>query len=287
MEQTQAVIKMQEFIKHNSDGEITMRDLADVCGYSPWHAYRLFSRLTGFSPAEYIRKLRLSESALRLRDAKVKVLDVALDAGYSTAESYLRAFRSEFGMNPSEYTKCPVPIRIFHPYPVEFKNKEKKQMSEVKSVFITQIEKPARKVIIKRGKSADNYMDYCGEVGCNVWETLLSIKGIGNEPVCLWLPQKFIKPGTSKYVQGVEVLADYNGTIPEGYDSIDLPAAKYLMFQGEPFDDADYEEAIGALREAEKKYNPSSIGMSWDESNPKVQLEPQGERGYIELLAVK
>jgi AraC-like DNA-binding protein len=287
MEQTQAVIKMQEFIKHNSDGEITMRDLADVCGYSPWHAYRLFSRLTGFSPAEYIRKLRLSESALRLRDAKVKVLDVALDAGYSTAESYLRAFRSEFGMNPSEYTKCPVPIRIFHPYPVEFKNKEKKQMSEVKSVFITQIEKPARKVIIKRGKSADNYMDYCGEVGCNVWETLLSIKGIGNEPVCLWLPQKFIKPGTSKYVQGVEVLADYNGMIPEGYDSIDLPAAKYLMFQGEPFDDADYEEAIGALREAEKKYNPSSIGMSWDESNPKVQLEPQGERGYIELLAVK
>jgi transcriptional regulator GlxA family with amidase domain len=77
MEQTQAVVKMQEFIKRHSDGEITIRNLADVCGYSPWHAYRLFARLTGFSPAEYIRKLRLSESALRLRDAKVKALDVA------------------------------------------------------------------------------------------------------------------------------------------------------------------------------------------------------------------
>jgi predicted transcriptional regulator YdeE len=155
-------------------------------------------------------------------------------------------------------------------------------MSEDKSVFITQIEKPARKIIIERGKSADNYMDYCGDV----WETLLSIKGIGNEPVCLWLSPRFIKPSTSKYVQGVEVSADCKGTIPDGYESVDLPAAKYLLFQGEPFDDADYEEAIEALWEAEKKYNPSAIGMSLDESNPKVQLEPKGERGYIELLVI-
>jgi len=45
------------------------------------------------------------------------------------------------------------------------------------------------------------------------------------------LPQ----PGTSEYVQGVEVPVDYDGIIPDGFDVIELPAAKYLMFQGEPF----------------------------------------------------
>ena len=32
-----------------------------------------------------------------------------------------------------------------------------------------------------------------------------------------------------------------------------------------------------------KKYDPSVIGYEWDEENPKIQLEPIGERGYIEL----
>lgn len=42
------------------------------------------------------------------------------------------------------------------------------------------------------------------------------------------------KPNTSTYVQGVEVAADYDGPVPEGFDTILLPAADYLMFQGEP-----------------------------------------------------
>ena len=48
------------------------------------------------------------------------------------------------------------------------------------------------------------------------------------EPVCLWLPGAYKKPGTSTYVQGVEAEADYHGEIPEGFDVISLPAAEYL-----------------------------------------------------------
>ena len=36
-----------------------------------------------------------------------------------------------------------------------------------------------------------------------------------------------------------------------------------------------------------KKYDPSVIGYEWDEENPKIQLEPIGERGYIELHPIK
>lgn len=91
----------------------------------------------------------------------------------------------------------------------------------------------------------------------------------------------------SDYVQGVEVSVDYSGIIPEGFDVINLPECDYLMFQGEPFAEEDFEEAIAAIWDAEKKYNSSVLGNKWDESNPRIQLEPLGERGYIELVAVK
>jgi hypothetical protein len=35
------------------------------------------------------------------------------------------------------------------------------------------------------------------------------------------------------------------------------------------------------------RYDPSAIGYVWDDENPRIQLEPRGERGYIELRAVK
>ena len=106
------------------------------------------------------------------------------------------------------------------------------------------------------------------------------------EPVCLWLPEK-LRAGKSEYVQGVEVAPDYKGIIPEGFDVIDLPECDYLMFQDEPFAEEDFEEAVTAIWESEKKYNPSVVGYKLDKENPRIQLEPRGERGYIELVAVK
>lgn len=94
-------------------------------------------------------------------------------------------------------------------------------------------------------------------------------------------------PGTSEYVQGVEVSADYDGPLPEGFDIIKLPAAKYLMFKGEPFEEEDYCQAIEELQAAIKKYDPSIIGAQWDKTNPRIQLEPTGKRGYIELHPIK
>ena len=160
-------------------------------------------------------------------------------------------------------------------------------MENVKSVFIQTVEKPHRKVIIKRGVRATEYMSYCKEVGCDVWGLLQSIKSIGGEPVCLWLPRSYRKSGTSEYVQGVEVSLDYNGIIPEGFDLIELPAAKYLMFQGEPFAEEDYRAAIEEIRTSIEKYDPTFIGYTWDTQNPRIQLEPIGTRGYIELLPIK
>lgn len=284
----EAVQKMQDYVATHLDTNITMADLAKASQYSPWYSYRLFVGLLHMTPSVYIRRLRLSKSALRLRDEKVRIIDVAFDAGFESVDGYQRAFYKEFGCNPYEYSMCPVPIYLFKPYGVKYAHRRRnKDMNEVKNVFVQVVEKPERKVIIKRGKEAKEYFKYCEEVGCDVWGLLCSIKSIGGEPVCLWLPKSYIKEGTSEYVQGVEVAMDYSGEIPDGFDVIELPKCKYIMFQGEPFEEENFGEAIQQIWDAIKKYNPRSIGYDWDDSSPRIQLEPIGTRGYIELYPVK
>lgn len=288
LEQINAVQRMQDYIESHLFENIPLSALSKISLYSPWYSYRLFVNQTGLTPSEYIRKLRLSKSALKLRDERCKILDVALEMGFGSVDGYQRAFRREFHCNPNEYAANPVPLYLFTPYGVKFRHIERRTVMEnLKNVFIQVIKKPARRVIIKRGVKADEYMSYCEEVGCDVWGLLQSIKSISGEPVCLWLPQAYRRPDTSEYVQGVEVAADYSGVVPDGFEVIDLPAAEYLMFQGEPFAEEDYCLAIEEVQASIEKYDPAVIGYSWDRENPRVQLEPVGARGYIEMLAVK
>lgn len=287
-EHIEAVQRMQDYIRRNLDGDITMADLARAAMYSPWYSYRLFVQFLNMTPSVYIRRLRLSRSALTLRDRRVKIVDAAFDAGFESVDGYQRAFYREFGCNPYEYSLRPAPIYLFKPYGVKYgKMRRDVPMKEVKNVFIQVVEKPTRKVIIKRGREARDYWTYCEEVGCDVWGLLSSMKSIGGEPVCLWLPPRYVKAGTSEYVQGAEVPADYAGEIPEGFDVIELPACQYIMFQGEPFKEADFGEAIQQVWSAIEKYDPQLIGYRWDDANPNIQLEPIGARGYIELRPVK
>jgi len=286
-EQRKAVRKMQDYINDHICEEITIADLAKAVSFSPWYARRLFIKYLDMTPAVYIRRLKLSKSALRLRDESCQILDVALDMGFGSVDGYQRAFRREFGINPKEYSTSPVPVWLFTPSYIIDKERSESNLSDIRNVFIQVVEKPPRKVIIKRGINATEYWSYCEEVGCDVWGLLTSIKSISGEPVCLFLPKELRNPVTNEYVQGVEVESDYNGEIPEGFDVIDLPASTFLLFRGEPFAEENYEAAILEIWEAEKKYNPEFIGYVWDDTNPRIQLEPRGERGYMELVPVK
>ena len=285
--QIQAVRLMQDYIRSHINEDISIDTIAKEISYSESYTRKIFIKHLGMTPAVYIRRLKLSKSALKLRDENCQILDLAMKMGFGSADGYQRAFRREFGCNPREYSNSPVPIWLFTPYLLENKERKAAIMKETRNIFIQVIEKPARKVIIKRGIKAIEYWTYCQEVGCDVWGLLSSIKSISGEPVCMWLPEHLRNPIENVYVQGVEVELDYSGIIPEGFEIIELPASTYLLFRGEPFEEDDYEDAIGEIWNAEKKYNPEFIGYEWDESNPRIQLEPIGERGYIELVPVK
>jgi hypothetical protein len=61
-----------------------------------------------------------------------------------------------------------------------------------------------------------------------------------------------------------------------------------MIFQGPPYDDAAFEEAITSLWETVKNYKPEIYGFQWaDQDGPRFQLAPQGYRGYIEGRPVR
>ena len=288
-EQILAVQRMQDYIEAHLEEKIGLSELSGVSLFSPWYSYRLFQEYTGLTPSGYIRRLRLARAALRIKNEHIRMIDAAFDLGFGSLDGFTRAFTREFGMCPSAYAAEPVPLTLFVPYGAKFRalRKDVTTMKATNNIFIQVIHKPERKVICKRGVKATEYWAYCNEVGCDVWGTLMSMDSLCGEPVCLWLPERFKKPHTSTYVQGVEAAKDYNGPVPEGFDVIDLPEADYLMFQGEPFAEEDYCEAIAAVQQAMNGYDPSVIGYAWDDTNPRIQLEPRGTRGYVELRAVK
>lgn len=283
----EAVRQMQQYIEEHLKEPVTMVQLARASGYSPWHSARIFKELTGKAPFDYIRRLRLSEAARVLRDDDVKVLDVALDFVFDSHEGFTRAFSKAFGISPKKYMQQKPPIGLFTAYPVVASYKTYQEGAgdmdkETAFVFSQVVEKPARKMILLRGIEATEYFAYCEEVGCEVWGTLCSVKEALGEPMGLWLSQGLKPEGTSTYVQGVEVPWNYEGTVPEGYDLIDLPPTRMMVFQGEPYDDEIFMEAIGSLKKAIKKFDPAIYGFKWKEDGLKFQLEPQGYRGYIE-----
>lgn len=295
-EAVDAVQRMQDYIEEHISEKMTMGELAKAAGYSQWHCCRIFKEMTGKTPFEYIRSLRLSKAAMTLRDSKLNVTDVAFDFVFDSHEGFTRAFTKEFGVSPKKYRSDTPPIQLFIPYSVRayyltFGKGEKKDMpenKETKTVFVQVVERPKRKVILKRGIKATEYFGYCEEVGCDVWGILSSIKEAMYEPIGMWLPDKMIKEGTSKYVQGVEVPDDYKGAVPEGFELVDLPPCKMMVFQGEPYEDENFEEAIGELWQVIEKYKPETYGFQWaDDEAPRFQLAPMGYRGYIEARPVR
>ena len=97
------------------------------------------------------------------------------------------------------------------------------ESTNANTVFVQVIERPRRKLILKRGVKALDYYEYCQEEACDkVWNAHIEIKQALCEPMGVWLPESMKKPGTSIYAQGVEVPVEFEQDIPEGFDVLAL-----------------------------------------------------------------
>jgi len=103
MENKNLIDKAIGFIQKNPKDNLSLQSIADNAGFSLTYFDAIFRQHTGYSPVEYSRIYKLTRSALELRRTQKSVLEIALDFGYASPESFTRAFKSFYSITPSEY----------------------------------------------------------------------------------------------------------------------------------------------------------------------------------------
>lgn len=100
------VAKAVQYIEANLKNQISVPDVSQASGYSLYHFSRLFHGITGHSPKDYILRRRITEAAGELLNTKRKISDISFEYQFNDSETFNRAFKRAFGLNPTELRRC-------------------------------------------------------------------------------------------------------------------------------------------------------------------------------------
>ncbi len=115
MEWTECLKGAVKFIEAHLLEEIEVKDVAAAVYMSPFYFQKGFSIMTGYSVSEYIRQRRLYLAALDVLAGQEKVIDLAYKYGYSTPESFTKAFSRFHGVPPMQLKGSAGKMKVFLP----------------------------------------------------------------------------------------------------------------------------------------------------------------------------
>lgn len=102
-----------DHIEENITGDIMYDEVAKIACCSMHQFGRVFSYIVGVSLSEYIRRRRLTLSALDLQGSSEKVIDIAMKYGYDSPDSFARAFHNMHGVTPTEARTLGVKLKAY------------------------------------------------------------------------------------------------------------------------------------------------------------------------------
>ncbi|TYA78705.1 AraC family transcriptional regulator [Seonamhaeicola marinus] len=94
-----------EYINNNLDGNISIKTLAEISNFSPYHFHRITRALLGEPIGAYISRTRVETAAKMIRYSNLDLESIAYSVGYETPSSLSKKFKSHFGISPSAYRK--------------------------------------------------------------------------------------------------------------------------------------------------------------------------------------
>ena len=103
-----------DYIEKNLKHDISNADLARVAGYSEYHFLRIFKEVVHLTPADYIRKRRISEIARRMEKEKQPISNLAFEYGFNSKENFIRAFKAEHHILPTDFKHCQNSLKLYN-----------------------------------------------------------------------------------------------------------------------------------------------------------------------------
>ena len=92
-----------EFVEHNFQNDISVEDIADVCGLNRSYFGKIFKEALGKSPQEFLLNYRMVKAAELLKLTKLSVGDISSAVGYGNQLHFSRAFKNIYGVSPKKW----------------------------------------------------------------------------------------------------------------------------------------------------------------------------------------
>ena len=86
-----------------ANSSLSVDFLADEVGISRVHLHRKMKELTGQTPHDFVRNIRLKQAANLLAEGNMNVAEVVYACGFGNAASFSTVFKKFYGMSPREY----------------------------------------------------------------------------------------------------------------------------------------------------------------------------------------
>lgn len=272
-EWNEAVQKILDWIEENITENPTLLELSKHVGYSPYYCSTQFHTIVGMTLKSYIAGRKLSHAAVKIRDTNQRILDIAIDYGFSSQEAFTRAFVKAYGCTPYVYRNNPRPILLSPKksvlFPEYYNDIGELTMSEtiltnpnIRMEFI-----PAHKYIGIWDEKATCYYEFWKTHSCdNVCGIIDSMSNVMHPIITCHTAGWHKEDGKEKYFYGLGVSIDYNGPIPEGFEIKEFPDSYYLVFFHPPFDFLkDCGEVMNRVENLAWNFDPTTKGYKWNE----------------------
>jgi len=221
------------YIEDNLAGEIDTAEAAKRACCSTFHFQRIFFAVIGITPAEYVRRRRLTLAARELSSGSTKIIDIALKYGYDSPDSFTRAFRNVHGITPLAARAPGVTLVAFPRVSFHIMLKGGNDMD------YKIIERPAFEVVGKSRKSTtvngENFIklpQFWDEfIQAKHFDTLMKltngktgpVTGAGSLGVCIG------EKGMEEFTYGIGVEKP-GKAVPAGFEVMKIPAATWAVF---------------------------------------------------------
>lgn len=209
-----------DYMEDHLTEDVTLSDVAGAVYLSVFHFQRAFSLLTDMSPAEYLRKRRLSQAGADLMKGEEKVIDVAARYCYDSPESFTKAFTRFHGVTPMQAKKGS---------PIQFMNRFAVRITiEGGCIMEYTIEKWEAMELLVHAK------DFHAETGeaeiPKFWDEYYADEACRNIPGYLGVCAQN-KTGGDLFRYGIGCKASDVAGVPEGFERIRLPAYTWAVFK--------------------------------------------------------
>lgn len=120
----ESIAKLIDYMEDHLTEPLNLEILAEESGYSKYHLHRMFTGVVGMPVHSYLQRRRLTEAARMLIFTDMPILDIALQAGYGTQQSFSKAFKEQFRHSPKAFRNK----ESFYPLQLKYKVDGQRQL---------------------------------------------------------------------------------------------------------------------------------------------------------------